>query len=249
MTKKPMKAILVAGGEGSRLLPFTKYTHKSLLPLFDKPVIDYALAIIRNCEIRDITIIGNRFIGQIAQHVGIGIPGEVIHYVIEESPKGVKNALDLARPHVEGHRTMVYFADNITNANLKKEAKFWLNSDTLPGALFLGRELENPESFGVAKFNSNGDLEDIIEKPKVAPSKVAIGGIYFYDERLWEIMDKQFDKFGDKMSISDVNREYINLKAAKLRIEGDIWIDCGTPENLLEAGILAKSGSISTKLY
>ncbi len=79
-----MKAILVAGGHGSRLFPFTRYTHKTLLPLHKRPVIDYALATIRRAGITDITIIGNRFIGQIAQHVGTGLDGETIHYEIEE---------------------------------------------------------------------------------------------------------------------------------------------------------------------
>ena len=96
-----LKAILVAGGHGSRLYPFTRYTHKTLLPLYKRPVIDYALATIRRAGIRDITIIGNQFIGQIAQHVGTGLPGENIHYVIEEEPRGVDYALNLARPHVE----------------------------------------------------------------------------------------------------------------------------------------------------
>ena len=75
-----VKAILVAGGHGSRLSPFTRYTQKTLLPIHERPVIDYALGTIRRAGIQDITIIANRFIGQIAQHVGTGLPGERIHY-------------------------------------------------------------------------------------------------------------------------------------------------------------------------
>ena len=81
-----VKAILVAGGHGSRLAPFTRYTQKTLLPINERPVIDYALGTIRRAGIQDITIIANRFIGQIAQHVGTGLPGERIHYVMEEEP-------------------------------------------------------------------------------------------------------------------------------------------------------------------
>ena len=84
-----MKAILVSGGYGSRLHPFTNYTQKTLLPLFDRPVIDYALGTIRRAGIKDITIIANQFMGQIANHVGCGLPGERIHYVLEEKPEGV----------------------------------------------------------------------------------------------------------------------------------------------------------------
>ena len=94
-----VKAILVAGGHGSRLHPFPHYTQKTLLPLFDRPVIDYALGTIRRAGIRDITIVSNQFVGQIAKHVGQGLPGERIHYVIEEAPLGVAHALNLARPY------------------------------------------------------------------------------------------------------------------------------------------------------
>ena len=83
-----------------------------------RPVIDYALATIRRSGISDITIVGNQFIGQIAQHVGTGLPGETIHYVIEEEPLGVHHALNLARPYVEGSRMLLYFSDNITTADL-----------------------------------------------------------------------------------------------------------------------------------
>ena len=109
-----MKAILVAGGHGSRLQPFTRYTQKTLLPLFDRPVIDYALGTIRRAGIRDITIVSNQFVGQIAKHVGQGLPGERIHYVIEEEPLGVAHALNLARPYNTDARLMIYFSDNIT---------------------------------------------------------------------------------------------------------------------------------------
>ena len=114
-----VKAILVAGGHGSRLYPFTRYTQKTLLPLYNRPVIDYALGTIRRAGIKDITIISNQFIGQIAKHIGSGLPGERIHYVLEEKPEGVANALSIARPHNEDCRLMIYFSDNITTLELK----------------------------------------------------------------------------------------------------------------------------------
>jgi glucose-1-phosphate thymidylyltransferase len=91
-------AILVAGGHGSRLHPFTHYTQKTLLPLHNRPVIDFALGTIRRAGIQNITIVSNQFIGQIAKHVGSGMSGEKIHYVLEEEPQGVAAALNLARP-------------------------------------------------------------------------------------------------------------------------------------------------------
>ena len=238
-----VKAILVAGGHGCRLYPFTRYTHKTLLPLHRRPVIDYALGTIRRAGITDITIIGNRFIGQIAQHVGTGLPGENIHYVIEEEPRGVKYALDLARPHVKNCRIMVYFSDNITTANMDVEVEHFRSSEAPPGCVLLGREVEDPERFGVGVFDENGNLCNIIEKPDVAPSKMAIGGIYLYDERFWDIFDSAEKEFGEKVSISDVNKKYIDLGCAHLKDLGqEVWIDCGTPDALQEGAVLAKLG-------
>ena len=241
-----MKAILVAGGHGSRLLPFTRYMQKALLPLHRRPVIDFALAFIRRTGIQDITIIGNRFIGQIAQHVGVGLPGENIHYVIEEEPQGVAYALNLARPHVEGSRLMVYFSDNITTADLIEEVDMWKKSEEAPGCLLLGRSVSDPRAFGVGVFDENGNLTDIVEKPKNPPSNIAIGGIYLYDERFWDLLDEVSATESDGFSISDLNRKYIALGDIHLKDLGDEeWLDCGTPDALLRAAELAKEGLLS----
>ena len=241
-----MKAVLVAGGHGSRLFPFTRYTHKTLLPLHRRPVIDYALATIRRAGIKDITIIGNQFIGQIAQHVGTGLPGENIHYVIEEEPRGVHHALNLARPHVEGSRILIYFSDNIVTYELDKDVEAWKNSVDPPGCLLLGRTVPDPERFGVAVFGDDGEIIDIIEKPVEPPSAVAIGGIYLFDENFWRIMDDEYNQIGNKFTITDVNRHYLREQKVKLvNIDDYQWLDCGTPDALLEASVLAKKGILS----
>ena len=241
-----MKAVLVAGGHGSRLLPFTRYTHKTLLPLHRRPVIDYALATIRRSGIKDITIIGNQFIGQIAQHVGTGLPGENIHYVIEEEPLGVHHALNLARPHVEGSRILIYFSDNIVTYELKKDVEAWKKSVDPPGCLLLGRTVDDPERFGVAVFNDSEEIIDIIEKPTDPPSAVAIGGIYLYDENFWSIMDERYENSQNGFTITEVNRHYLkNGKATLVNIDEYQWLDCGTPDALLEASKLAAEGKLS----
>ena len=246
MDPDSVKAILVAGGTGSRLLPFTRYTHKTLLPLHQRPVIDYALGTIRRAGIKDIAIIGNRFIGQIAQHVGAGLEGENIHHILEEEPRGVGHALNLARPHVEGKRLLIYFSDNITSAELDEEVKRWTNSEEEPGAFLLGRNVEDARAFGVGVFNEEKKLVDIIEKPENPPSQLAIGGIYLFDRNFWEIMDEEMAKKGEDFSITDVNKRYINNGNIELRILNDeIWLDCGTPDDLLAAGKLASAGALS----
>ncbi len=239
----PMKAILVAGGKGSRLLPFTRFTHKTLLPLHRRPVIDYALGFIRRAGIKDITIIANQFIGQIAQHVGTGLPGEDVNYVIEEIPKGVGHALQLARPHTKDARLLIYFSDNITTASFDAHLPRFREEEKAPGCVLLGRRVENPESFGVGVFDEGGRLVDIIEKPANPPSDIAIGGIYLYDERFWKFLDEEMERKEEEFTISDLNRLYVESgEAALLDIGMEQWLDCGTPDALLAAAVLAREG-------
>ena len=241
-----VKAILVAGGHGSRLAPFTRYTQKTLLPIHERPVIDYALGTIRRAGIKDITIIANRFIGQIAQHVGTGLPGERIHYVLEEEPRGVAYALGLARPHNEDTRLLVYFSDNITTVELEDHVSMFREATAPPGAVLLAREEADPRAFGVAVLGEDGSVVDIVEKPEVPPSNLAIGGIYLYDERFWTFMDEAVAAKGDAFSISDINRKYVEKRATTLLNVGEeTWIDCGTPATLLQASIMAKEGRLN----
>ena len=238
-----VKAILVAGGQGTRLLPFTNYTQKTLLPLNDRPVIDYALGTIRRAGISNITIIANQFIGQIAKHVGSGLEKEVVHYVMEDQPKGVLEALKLAKPHNENCRLLVYFSDNITTIEMNEMVSAFERSENPPGCVLLAREVENASQFGVAILNQHGELKEIVEKPEIPLSNVAIGGIYMFDETFWEKLElfSQAEKF----SISDVNNLYINEGKAKiLNIGDDTWIDCGTPQSLLQASIMAFEGKL-----
>ena len=241
-----VKAILVAGGHGSRLYPFTKISQKTLLPLYERPVIDYALGTIRRAGIKNITIISNQFIGQIAKHVGSGLAGEQIHYVLEETPEGVANALNLARPHNEECRLLIYFSDNITTIELSDYVDTFRQAETNPGCILLSREEDNPNAFGVAKFDKNGNIVDIVEKPESPPSNIAIGGIYLYDEQFWGLMDQCEKEYGEKLSITDVNRKYVqNNSAQLLNIGKETWVDCGTPDSLLDASIMARDGKLN----
>ena len=242
-----MKAILVAGGHGSRLAPFTAYTQKTLLPLYDRPVIDYALGTIRRAGIQDITIVANRFVGQITNHVGQGLEDERIHYVIEEEPQGVAHALSLARPYNEGARLMIYFSDNITTIEFEQHVQAFLEADEPPGCLLIAREEEHPEAFGVAVLDEQGAICDIVEKPPHPPSNLAIGGIYMFDEDFWEHFDAAVEANGAKFSISDINRRYVQKgKATVVSVGKETWLDCGTPESLLQASIMAKDGKLDS---
>ena len=241
-----VKAILLAGGHGSRLSPFTNYTQKTLLPLHERPVIDYALGTIRRAGIKDITIVSNQFIGQITKHVGSGLDGERIHYVLEEQPTGVADALNLARVYNEDCRLLVYFSDNITTVELGETIAEFAKAERAPGCILLARQEENPQAFGVAVLDGNGKVIDIVEKPEVPPSNLAIGGIYMFDEQFWNLVDAGVKENGAQFSITDVNRRYVQQGAAQLITVGeDTWVDCGTPDSLLHASQMAKDGKLN----
>ncbi|MBS83902.1 MAG: hypothetical protein CMA90_01940 [Euryarchaeota archaeon] len=225
-----MKAIVVAGGHGSRLYPLTNFTHKTLLPLCGRPIIDYVLSTIRHAGIRDITIIGNKFIDKIREHVG-----SEVNYVLEEEPLGVAAALQLARGGNEDCPLLIWFSDNITNIDLKSDV-----DEFTKGAILLTREVENPSDFGIAILDDNAVI-DVVEKPDIPPGNLAIGGIYIFDERFWERLDSVQDS--PSFSISDVTRQYLVEGDAKVISVGEnTWIDCGTPENLQRAARMVQDG-------
>lgn len=225
-----MKAIVVAGGHGSRLYPMTKFTHKTLLPLSGRPIIDYVLSTIRSAGITDITIIGNKFIDKIREHVG-----DDVNYVLEVEPKGVANALQLARDGNEGTPLLIWFSDNITNIDLTQDLK-----DFSSGAILLTREVENPSDFGIAVVD-NGEIVDVVEKPSNDIGNLAIGGIYIFDETFWSRLDLVQNK--DNFSISDVTKQYLSERNVKIISVGEnTWIDCGTPSSLSRAAKMVELG-------
>ena len=230
-----MKAIVVAGGHGSRLYPLTNFTHKTLLPLCGRPIIDYVLSTIRHAGINDITIIGNKFIDKIREHVG-----SEVKYVLEEEPLGVAAALQLAREGNENCPLLIWFSDNITNIDLKRDV-----DEFTKGAILLTREVENPSDFGIAILDGD-TVVDVVEKPKNPPGNLAIGGIYIFDELFWKRLDSVQDS--PEFSISDVTRQYLVEGDAKVISVGEnTWIDCGTPENLQRAARMVQDGLFSIR--
>jgi glucose-1-phosphate thymidylyltransferase len=204
------------------------------------------LGTIRRSGIKDITIISNQFIGQIAKHVGTGFEGEKIHYVLEETPAGVATALELARPHNEDCRLLIYFSDNITTVEMAETVERFISSESNPGCVLLAREEKNPQAFGVAVMGDGGKVIDIVEKPTNPPSNLAIGGIYLFDERFWNLFDAGVAEMGGEFSISDVTRRYVKDGSATLLTVGEeTWVDCGTAESLLQASIMAKDGKLN----
>lgn len=225
-----MKAIILAGGHGSRLLPLTENKNKTMVELNGIPIIDYILNSIKKTNVEEITIVANKFIDDIKNHVG-----DKAKFVLEEEPLGVSNAINLAREGNEKCPIMLWFADNLTNIELDSKV-----SNFSEGALLLAREVDDPRAFGVAILE-NGKIVDIVEKPAVPGSNLAIGGIYLFDDTFWDRFDLVCDN--DDFSISSITSQYVKEgKASIISIGDNSWIDCGTPKNLQMAENLVKDG-------
>ena len=139
----------------------------------------------RNANIKDITIVANKYIVQIAEYIDSGLNEEKFHYVLEESPKGVAAALELSKSRIENKRILIYFSDNITNWNFGDDVLDFKNSDVPPGAILLAREVDDPSAFGVCVMDDKNKIIDIVERPTRDISKLAIGGIYLFDESFY----------------------------------------------------------------
>ena len=119
-----------------------------------------------------------------------------------------------------------------------------------PGCVLLAREEEHPQAFGVAVLDESGSIIDVVEKPENPPSNLAIGGIYLFDETFWDKLDSAVKQKQDAFSISDINRMYIaEGKATLVSVGSETWVDCGTPETLLQASIMARDGKLNPRPY
>ena len=148
---------------------------------------------------------------------------------------GVAAALQLARDGNENCPLLIWFSDNITNIDLKRDV-----DEFTKGAILLTREVENPGDFGIAILDGDA-VVDVVEKPENPPGNLAIGGIYIFDERFWKRLDSVQDS--PEFSISDVTRQYLVEGDAKVISVGEnTWIDCGTPENLQRAARMVQDG-------
>ena len=150
----------------------------------------------------------------------------------------------------EDCRLLVYFSDNITTVEFQEEITRFSQVQEKPGCVLLARNEKNPEAFGVAVLDDSGKVIDIVEKPENPPSNLAIGGIYMFDEDFWSLLDAGVEKNDASFSITDVTRAYVQKGAAKLITVGEeTWVDCGTPDSLLQAGMMAKEGKLNPRPF
>jgi len=232
-----MKGIVLAGGTGSRLFPLTIAFSKQLLPVFDKPLIFYPVGTLMAAGIKDILIITTPHDQALFQKL-LGSGKELgidISYAVQNHPKGIPEAFLIAKNFIGGEKVALILGDNIFfGTGLGRNLK---NFTEVLGARIFGYEVTDPERYGVATLDDNGNLLSLEEKPTIPKSNLAVTGLYFYDNSVIEKAKNLKPSQRGELEITDLNAAY--LADRKLEIEilprGTAWLDTGTFDGLNDA--------------
>lgn len=247
-----MKGIVLAAGKGTRLYPMTKPVCKPLLPVYDKPLIYYPLAILMQAGISDVMVIvppdeTDTFRALLGDGEQFGLK---ITYAEQPVARGIADALLIGREFVGEDRVCLVLGDNIFYAptlgdTLKKAAA------NEKGATVFGYWVEDPHPFGVVEFDKDGKAISIEEKPRHPKSNYVIPGLYFYDNQVMEIAGDLKPSARGELEITDVNLEYLHRGQLQVvPLEKDFtWLDAGTADSLLDAGRTIKEIQDETGRY
>jgi glucose-1-phosphate thymidylyltransferase len=233
-----MKGVILAGGLGTRLLPMTRVTNKHLLPVYDRPMIYYPLQQLVHAGVEDILVVtgGNSagdFLKLLRNGQDFGL--KRISYAYQEGEGGIAEALGLAADFADGEPIAVILGDNLFQEPLAPAVRaFEADPD---GAMVLLKEVADPERFGVVRMEG-GRIVEIVEKPTDPPSRLAVTGCYFYDARVFEIIDGLEPSVRGELEITDVNNRYIGWRALRHRVLEGWWTDAGTVGSLHRAAAL-----------
>ena len=228
------KAIILAGGKGTRMSPLTKAVNKQLLPIYDKPLIFYPLSILMLAKIKDVLIIVNK--GQLNQYKKI-LPdgknlGMKISYKEQVAPKGLPDAFIIGEKFINNKNVALILGDNFFyGQNLT--SKLLKCTKLNKGAKVILHKVLKPELFGVAKTNSNGKINFIKEKPKKFVSDQAITGLYFFDKKVVDYSKKLKPSKRKELEITDLLNIYKkkNQLSSDLLGRGGAWLDTGSIED------------------
>jgi glucose-1-phosphate thymidylyltransferase len=241
--EKKMKGIILSGGTATRLFPLTATTSKQLLPVYDRQMIFYPLNTLIRAGIKEVLIIVTpehsgqylNLLGSIFKNCGIHL-----YFEVQKVPRGLAEAFILGESFIGGGNVTMILGDNIFEDNLNVEIGGFTG-----GAVVFAKEVPDPERFGVVEFDTSGQAISIEEKPKNPKSNYAVTGLYTYDNRVVEIAKSLRPSERGEIEITDINNRYLEEGKLVVNKISGAWMDAGTFDALLEAGLTVKEKGIN----
>jgi glucose-1-phosphate thymidylyltransferase len=241
---KPYKGIILAGGSGTRLYPATQAVGKSLLPLYDKPMVYYPLSTLMLAGIQEILVISTpedtpRFKQLLGDGSRLGLRFE---YAVQDKPQGIAQAFLVGRDFIGSSCCALVLGDNIFYGHdfvkdLQQATK------KTKGAQVFAYPVHDPERYGVVEFDPAGKALSLEEKPKKPKSRYAVTGLYFYDNLVVEIAESLKPSARGELEITDVNKAYLQRGQLEVMVmgRGMAWLDTGTYDSLMEASLFIQT--------